>query len=389
MKQVRQALLVAGIDLRRRLRNRSFLIQAVVGPVVLASIISLAFGRGVTIDATIGLVDADGSPISAAFVDGLADVTVEDLRFDAVPTAEQATALVDDGELDAAIVVPAGFGASTGGAGPPLELEVLTSSDAPIAGEVARSVAEGFTARVTAARLAAAATMAAGGERPADAELADLVLPIDVAVAGSGGDVSPAAYFGPSMGLLFLFLTVGTIARDLLAERRLRLLDRVRAAPVRDAAILSGKAIGVVVLGVATLAVIWGVTSVALGASWGAPAGVALLIVTVSVSIAGLSGVVAAVARTEQGADVLASFTAFAFALIGGNFLAPGTLPDAMRRLSLLTPNGWAVQGFAELAVGEGTVVDVLPHAAVLVAWGVGAAVVAALLLPRRIEGRT
>lgn len=387
MTQFQAARLIAAVDLRRRFRNRSFLIQAIGGPLALATIISLAFGTSDGVDATIGVVDADRSPVAAQFVEGVTRSDIGDLRFEAVDSPDDARSQVDGGNLDAAVVVPAGFAASLAG-DEPGEVEVITEPDSPIAAEVARSVAEGFTARVNAARLAAATTVAGGGGLPPDDELASLELPVDIAQTGTGGDVSPAAYFGPAMALLFLFLLVGALARDLLAEQRLRVLDRVRAAPVRDATILGGKAASVVIIAIVTLGVIWGVTGVALGADWGDPLGVAVLIVAVSLAIAGISGLVAAVARTENTADTVAAFVAFVFALIGGNFVPPGAMPEVLQRLSLFTPNGWALQGFAELSVGGGTAPDVIPHVAVLLAWAGVCGAVAAVLLPRRIGAR-
>jgi ABC-2 type transport system permease protein len=384
VNQAAAARLIAAVDLRRRFRSRSFLVQAIGGPVALATIISLTFGSASGFEATIGVVDADGSPVASAFVRGVTEAGAGHLRFELVDTPDQARSQVDDGELGAAVVIPEGFGASLGGATPG-EVEVITAPDSPIAAEVARAVAQGFTARVNAARLAAATTAAAGGEVPSDAELAGIELPVDVDQTGTGGDVSPAAYFGPAMGLLFLFLSVGAVARDLLAEKRMRVLDRVRAAPVRATTILAGKAASVVVVGIVALGVIWAITAAALGADWGDPLGVALVIVAVSLAVAGLAGVVAAVARTEVAADTLATVVAFVFALIGGNFFPPGILPDGLRRASLLTPNGWALQGFAELSVGGGAVVDVVPHALVLVAWALATGGLAALLLSRRI----
>ncbi|MGH9228083.1 MAG: ABC transporter permease [Acidimicrobiales bacterium] len=387
MSQFRAARLIAAVDLRRRFRNRSFLIQAIGGPLALATIISLAFGSGDSVDATIGVVDADGSPVASQFVDAITEADTGDLRFVPVDGPDDARAQVQDGDLGAAVVVPGGFGDSLAG-DEPGAIEVIAEADSPIAAEVAQSVARGFTARVNAARLAAATTAAGGGGIPPEDELAGLELPVEIAQTGTGGDVSPAAYFGPTMALLFLFLLVGTLSRDLLAEQRLSVLDRVRAAPVRDATILAGKAASVVVIAIVTLGVIWGVTGGALGADWGDPGGVVLLIVAVSLAVAGLSGLVAALARTETAADTLATFVAFVFALIGGNFIPPGELPDALRRLSLFTPNGWAVQGFAELSVGGGTAADVVPHMAVLLGWAALCGAVAAVLLPRRIGAR-
>lgn len=383
MDQTRAALLVAGTDLRRRLRNRSFVIQALAGPIVIATIISLALGGG-GFGATIGVVDADGSPLADGFVTGIVGADAGDLEFVQVDSVDDARAQVSDGDLGAAIVVPDGFAASLQTEAPG-DLDVITSSGSTVSGEVARSVATELTDRVDAARLATAAAVAGGGEVPAAEALAGVELPVRIDTTGSGGEVSPAAYFGPAMGLLFLFLSMGVIARDLLNEKRIGLLDRLRAGPVRDASLLAGKGLSVVVIGVTSLVVIWAATAIGLGADWGDPAGVVLLIVAAALAVAGIAGFIAGVARTEQSADSLATMAAFVFALLGGAFIPPGDMPEALRGLSLLTPTGWALRGFAELSAGGGSVADVLPHAAALLGWATAAGVAAARLLPRRL----
>jgi ABC-2 type transport system permease protein len=386
MNQLRAALLIAGTDLTRRLRNRSFVSQAVVGPIVLAAIISLAFGGGSLVDTTIGVVDADGSDASRGLVSGLEQASSDELRFETVDSVGAARPRVADDDLGAAIVVPAGFAASLASADP-ASLEVLTSSDDPISADVARSVAATVADRADAARLAVA-TSGVLGTPPPDADaLAAIDLPVTVDVTGTGGDVSPAAYFGPAMGLLFLFLSVGVMARDLLVEERTRLIDRLRAGPVGDGAILVGKGVSVLAIGVSSLLVIWAVTSRALGADWGDPLGVLVLIVAAALAVAGIAGLIAAVARTEQQADTLATTLAFVFALVGGAFIPPGLMPAALRALSLFTPTGAALHGFAELSAGEGTLVDVVPYVLALLGWAVGAGLVAARLLPRRLSG--
>jgi ABC-2 type transport system permease protein len=387
MSQLRAALVVAATDLRRRLRNRSFVIQALVGPIVLATIISLAFGGGDDFDATIGLVDADGSPESEEFVAGVVDADAGSLEFVALDSADEARDQVEDGDLGAAVVVPAGFTASLQ-TGEPGDLEVVTSSDRAVSAEVARAVASGFVDRANAARLAAVTAVATGAAPPSAGEMAAVDLPVDVATTGTGGDASPAAYFGPAMGLLFLFLSVGAVARDLLTDKRTGLLDRLRAGPVSDAAILAGKGLAVVVTCVSSLLIIWLMTSVLLGADWGDPAAVVLLVVAVSLTIGGAAGLVAAVARTDQSADTLASVVGFVFALIGGAFIPPGALPEALQRLALLTPTGWALRGFADLSAGGATVAGIVPNLVALLVWAVIAGVLAARLLPRRLGAR-
>lgn len=379
------ALVIAGTELRRALRDRSLIITVVVGPIVLAAIIGLALGSS-SFEATIGVVDEDRSPLSSGFAAGLAGADEDGLAFEAIDSVGAARRQVADGDVDAAIVVPSGFAASL--AGTPAPLDVLTSSDAVIAGEVAQSVADGFAARVDAGRLARAATVLRGADAPSVDELAAIELPVTVDQRGTGDSVSPAAYFAPAMGLLFLFFAVGGIARSLLRERRTGVLDRMRVAPVTTTDILVGKAIFTFTAGLLGLLVIWAATHVALGADWGAPLGVVALIVAATLAVTGIAGLIAAVAPTEQAADGLATGLALLFALVGGSFVPLEDLPDVFGPLSLFSPNGLALRGFTELNSADAPPVDVLPDVLALLAWALVAGTVAALRLPHRLDAR-
>ena len=382
MSRLRAPLLVAATDLRRSVRNRSLIITTLVGPVVLATIISLAFGSE-GFDATIGVVDEDGSDLSAAVAEGLTGVDDGGLSIEAVGSAAEARARVADGDLGSAVVIPAGFADSLAGAGP-LALGVLVAPDAPLAGEVARAVATNVAARVDAGRLATALALDAGRPPPPPDALAGIELPVALRQRGTG-DVSPAAYFGPAMGLLFLFFAVGVIARRLIEENRLRVLDRMRTAPVTLGQVLAGKALGAMATGLLALLVIWAVTSALLGADWGHPGGVLALLVAASVAIAAIGALIAALVRTERGADGVSTGVGLILALLGGTFVPLAEMPDTLARLALATPNGVALRGFAELSAGDGAPADVLPYVGVLLVWALVAGGLASWLLPRRL----
>ena len=378
---------MAGNDLRRRLRSRAFILQALVGPVVLASVVSLAFGGGFGFSAKVGIVTEDRTELSARFEQTLLEADAKGIEFVAVDDLATAHRQVDDGSLDAAVVVPRGFEASLATATPDA-VEVVTDREKQIGAAVARSVAGAFSSRVNAARLATFTLLADGRPALSTDDLADLELPVTIDQRTTGETLTPGAAVGPGMGLLFLFLSIALVARNLLEEQRLRVLDRVRAAPVSVTSILLGKCAGVVLTGCITMCVIWGMTTVFLGADWGAPAGVVLLIVTSALAVAGIAGVIAGLARTEQSADTYATMVAFVFGIVGGSLVPLSQLPPALVRLSLATPNGWALHGFAELSAGEGTVTDVVPHAAVLLLWALASGLLASVLLPRRMGAR-
>jgi ABC-2 type transport system permease protein len=384
---LRAAALIARNDLRRRMRSRSFLLQAFVGPLVLAGVVSLAFGGSFGFDEHIGVVAADHSEIGDRLTRQLVAASGDGLTFTAVPDATVARRRVRSGSLDGALVIPAGFQDSL--ATPtPLAVQVITDPQQQIGEAVARSVAGGFAARVNAGRLAAFALLADGRPAPDPASLLAVDLPVTLRQRGSGARLSPAASVGPGMGLLFLFLSVSTVARSLLEERRLRVLDRILSAPVSFASILLGKCAGIVLVGCVSMTVLWGATSLLLGAHWGAPAAVAVLIVASSLAVAGLGGVIASLADTEQTADTYGTMFAFVFGILGGSLVPLSQLPPGLLRLSLGTPNGWALRGFAELSAGEGGVRDILPYAGVLLLWAVVAGGLAAVLLPRRLVPR-
>src|SRR5690606_16967495 len=129
----------------------------------------------------------------------------------------------------------------------------------------------------------------------------------------------------------------------------------------------------------------WAATTVALGAHWGPPPGVVAVILAASLAVAGIAGLVAAVARTDQSADVLASMIGFAFAMVGGALIPLGPMPAALQRLALLTPTGPALRALPGLPAGSGEVGALVPQIAALPAWAGVAGGSAASALPRRV----
>lgn len=121
-------------------------------PFGLAAILSLTLS-GVDEEgefrATFGVADLDRGELSDGFVEllrGLDFVTLRELA-----SAERADALTDEGELDAAFVIPAGFSerAASGGGG---ELRVLVDPDESIPRLIAVSLARSFASEIDAVR---------------------------------------------------------------------------------------------------------------------------------------------------------------------------------------------------------------------------------------------
>jgi len=197
---------------------------------------------------------------------------------------------------------------------------------------------------------------------------------------------SPISYFGPAMAMLFLFFTVGSGARSLMAEGRIGTLARLRAAPVSPRSILSGKVLATLVVCLASILALWLATSTIFDATWGPAGAVFVLCVATVVAIAGITGLVTALARNEAEAEGLTLMVGFGLALLGGNFFPPAALPDAFEKLSRLTPNGIALQAFAKLSIEGATLGAILPSVVGLLIIGALTGWFAVTRLGRNVE---
>jgi len=375
---LRTTLLVAGKDLRQRLRDRSALVIAFIAPFVLAAIIGLAFGGDDAFRASYAVADADRGPVAAGFTDGvLASPGLRDLVTVREVDPGEARALVDRGEVDAAFLLPAGLTASVQ-QGRPATVTVVEAGDNPIAGQVARSLAEAYAAELTATGLAVTTALDAAGRPATEAEARRLGeraaagrLPVRLAEGQVGGRTIEAAnYFGPSMAIFFLFFTVSFGARSVLAERQQGTMRRLLATAAPPGGVLAGKALAAFVLGTSSVLVMWLATTVVFGADWGDPVAVVALTVSSVLSAIGITALVVTVAKTDEQADGYSSLVVFTLALLGGNFVYLAQLPEALQRVSLLTPNGWALRGFVDLVADGGGLATVAVPVAVTLAIG-------------------
>ena len=71
-------------------------------------------------------------------------------------------------------------------------------------------------------------------------------------------------YYGPAMGIFFMFFAIGFGARGFFLERRGGTLDRIMAAPVPPWSLLVGKSLATFVYGVASLTTMCLVTTLRL-----------------------------------------------------------------------------------------------------------------------------
>lgn len=390
---MRAALLIAGKDLRERLRDRSAILIAVVVPLALAAIFSLTLHDVTSGSITFeyALADEDAGPVATAFRedvlgelerDGLVDLTV-------ASTAAEARTLAERDAVGAAFVLPAGLSAAVT-SGRPATLSVIGSADAPIAAQVAGSIADGFVAELNAVRLAVATAIASDGGVTDRAALAAAAAatprPIEIRdVSIERRELDTETFYAAGMAVFFLFFTVQFGITSLLDERRDGTLWRLVAAPIARSSILGGKLLTSFALGLASMVVLVVTTSLTLGAEWGDPAGVALVLLAGVLAATGVMALIATIAKTAEQAGYAQAVAALTLGLLGGAFFPVARVGGAIATLSLLTPHAWFLRGLGELAGGDGPWA-VLPAVGAMLAFAAVTGGVALLRLGRMVE---
>jgi ABC-2 type transport system permease protein len=392
------AVRIALKDLTQRVRDRSAFLWGIVAPLGLAAIFSLLFGPVTDFEASFAIADLDGGIVAAGFVEQLEILEQEDVfTLEVADTTAVAEILVEDGSVDAAFVIPAGFTESVS-AGAAVAIEVVGNVDQAIATQVARSIAAGFAGEINTVGAAACTALTAQDEpcvgNPALGGLAADALgkpaftDHPAALVGSPAaskELSPETFYSAGMAILFLFLTVQFGVLGLLEERQNGTMSRLLAAPISSRSIVAGKALTSFVLGVVSMTILVMGTTLLLGAEWGNSLGVAVLVLAGVIAAMGIMFVVAAFARTPEQASNLQAIIAFVLAMLGGTFFPIAQVGGFVAKLSLLTPHAWFLRGLGDLAAGGG-VSSVFPAALYVALFGIVTGGLALLRIGRVLQ---
>lgn len=161
----------------------------------------------------------------------------------------------------------------------------------------------------------------------------------------------------PSYTVMFAFFLVMTVGWLFAAERRQGTLKRLRAAPIARGEVLVGKLVPVFLLSFAQGVFLLVAGRLVFGMRWGPDAWpwwqqvLWLLPVVTATSLAatGMSLLVAALARTEVQVALYGAVPVLVLALIGGCVLPREMMPEQTQWLTLVTPQGWALDAYREL----------------------------------------
>lgn len=380
---MRNIVTVAGIELRRFLRDRSNIFFVFIFPLLLVALIGAQFGEG----ANAGRVAVVGD--DSALRDQLVDELEDDVRVSGGDW-DGALEQLARGRIDVAVQVDDGA-AGAHDTGEPVSLEVVRGASART-----QAVEQQVRTAVEAVRSeqSQVAALAGAGVDPAAAEAAltrareELSEPeLEVArtdeLSEEFDGLGQFDFGASGQLLLFVFLSSLTGAATLIQARRQRVVSRMLAAPVSTTQLVAGVTAGRWAIAFFQGAYIMVASALLFAVNWGTVWLSLLVLALFSLVAAGAAMLLGTTLDNEGAANGLGIGLGLVLAALGGAMFPLELFPDGMRTVAMISPHSWGYEAFAEIQRRSGALADIAPQLAALAVMAAGLVVVGAWSLRR------
>jgi ABC-2 type transport system permease protein len=338
-------------NIRSYVRDRAALFWTLAFPLIFIFMFGFIFQGGGGGGLTLGWVDGDGSPASGQLRDAFKATGSTELE---ETTEDAALAKMRDGEVDAVIVVPDGYGdalaAVAAGTGTPASLTIYTDpSRQNLAGAVFQAVGSVL------------GVVNLGGRPP-------LVIPDTRTIQTE--NLNFISYFVPSM-LGLSVMQVGIFAAiPLVADREKLILKRLAATPLRRWQLVGSNVLMRLLIALVQAIIIVGVGAFAFGVQIsGSIPLVAVFVVLGAVTFLALGYVVASFTMTEDAANGMTSIIQFPMMFLSGTFFPIDDMPGVLQGIARVIPLTYLSDALRQVMVGGSAFAPLWVCAAVLVGW--------------------
>jgi ABC-2 type transport system permease protein len=362
---MRKAWAIAAVNLRRIFRDRIALFFMVVFPFAIILTIGAVFGSSFT--PVLGVVSTGSGPLGADLLSRLDNT--DGIRVRSFDDRASLTTAVERGQVEAGLVVPAGYDASIR-AGETVQLPYLARpSGGGQEGELIVAAAVDRQAIV----LRAARFAASEGARSFDQALAqaEAIAPgvprvtVRTSVAG-GSSVSQFDYGAAQELILFVFLISLSASSMVIESRRIGVSRRMLASPTPAGTVVLGETLGRFAIALFQGLLIVTVTLALFRVDWGDPFATTAIVVMFALVGTGAAMLMGSALENAQQTGSFGVFFGLIAAALGGCMVPLEVFPPAMRTIAHVTPHAWALDAFSKVLGRDGTVADVLPQLGVL-----------------------
>jgi len=381
-------LAVAGVEVRRFLRDRSNIFFVFIFPLLLILLLGSQFGAG-SGQSHVSVAGGAGSELERKVARQL---EADGLRVTS-GRPETVRAELSRGRTDVGVFISDAAAASFAD-GQPADLEVVMSaqSGAQAALQSVRASVQAVDteqrqlAALQAAGVSRNEAMAALDQARNTAQLPRLEIVDTNNVSQQFTGLGQFDLGAAQQLLLFVFLSSLTGAATLIQARRLGVVSRMMSAPVTSWEAIAGQALGRFGIAVVQGVYIMAGTALLFGVDWGNPVLAGLILALFAAVAAAAAMVIGSTFDNDAVSSGVGVGLGLVLAGLGGSMVPPEFFSETLQTVSRATPHRWAYDAFAEIQRHDGGLADILPQLGVLAAMAAALLALGAVLLQRSLN---
>ncbi len=380
---------IAFKDLKVLFRDKKAVILLLLMPALIMLILGTALGAVFTEDTSvkrfsIAVVNKDEGIMSGHFINTFLEGEMSEMFKTHVVNEDKAEDMLQKKTVPSVIIIPENFSESFNNL---KDVKIVIKSDAD--DKVRTNIVEGVVGSYTKAvsmncEIASAVTDSlkqfgklppnpADGVSQTTMVMGELQKKINAEVVKfieedreKEKSVSALQYYSAAMLVMFLLLSAMSAISNMVEERENKTLFRLMGTGVTKMKLIAGKSLGLLMIGMVQALILIVFTGLVYGVDWGGQfIGTALITICTVFACSGLGMFVAAIAKTLKAANGMGTTMVQVFTALGGGMIPIYVLPDFLRKLSNITPNWQAMDGYYKIMQGLG-LDAVIPNCLVL-----------------------
>ncbi|MBS4220933.1 ABC transporter permease [Bacillus sp. FJAT-49711] len=168
--------------------------------------------------------------------------------------------------------------------------------------------------------------------------------------------------------IMFVMITMLISTGVLLEARQTGVWYRIMSTPTSKKELLIGYLLAFFLIGWIQFGVLMVISKFVFHVNWGNLLGIIVLVSSLLLCTIGLGLFIAGFVKTSEQQSVFGNLIIISTCMLGGVYWPLEIMPNVMQQIAKFVPQYWGLEGFAELSVRGGTVIDILVPSGILLA---------------------
>ncbi|MED1921858.1 ABC transporter permease [Bacillus velezensis] len=351
------------LDFRLLAGAKSFYIKLILFPALMIFILGTVFhGDSKVKPFQTAFYNADHAESSLGYVlknDVLKQTDL--IRVKDIGSYQEGKQLVESGKVSVFVYVPKGF-AKAAEHNEKTSIKVISDQQSSVNGDIVEMMADSFVTRVKAeiseekAVLKQSGHLSKGDARKIISGLSgEQAVTIPKQSAGNhAAPIDAMQYYSIAMVVMFSIMTAFALIHGIVEERQQHTLFRIKSMPVLRIQYVAGKLLGIMLAILMQMAAVIIASSILYQVKWGNLFEILLVTIVYSFAIGSIVLLWGFTAKNHETVSSMAAPILYGFSFLGGSFIAKDSLPDSLRIVQELIPNGKAINSYVSVTQHAG-----------------------------------